>query len=326
MQSVLVIGGGGYVGSQLVPKLLSAGYKVLVFDTFWYGKSHFSAHPHLDLIQADMRDTNAVADAMKNQDVVIHLACISNDPSFDLNPMLGKSVNLDSFLPIVKIAKISSIHHFIYASSSSVYGIKDDERVTENLSLEPLTDYSRFKVACEDMLLNEVSDEFTTTIIRPATICGVSTRQRFDLVVNILAANAIENRIIKVFGGTQFRPNLHIEDMADAYLAILQSDKSVINKEIFNVGGKNLTVSEIAESVQRVIDSNIPIEFQETQDMRSYRVDSTKIFKTIGFTPKRGIDDAIADIKEAYVNKAFFNVLKNPNYINILRMKELNLG
>lgn len=326
MQSVLVIGGGGYVGSQLVPKLLSAGYEVSVFDTFWYGRDHFATHPHLDLIQADMRDTNSVAEAMKNKDVVIHLACISNDPSFDLNPMLGKSVNLDSFLPIVNRAKQSSIHHFIYASSSSVYGIKDDERVTESLSLEPLTDYSRFKAACEDILLNEVSSEFTTTIIRPATICGVSTRQRFDLVVNILAANAIEKRVIKVFGGAQFRPNLHIEDMADAYLAVLQSDKSFIDKEIFNVGGKNLTVSEIAESVQRVIDSSIPIEFQETQDMRSYRVDSTKIFKTIGFEPKRGIDDAIADIKKAFANKTFSNVLNNSKYINILRMKELNLG
>lgn len=132
--------------------------------------------------------------------------------------------------------------------------------------------------------------------------------------------------MIKVFGGAQFRPNLHIEDMADAYLAVLQSDKSFIDKEIFNVGGKNLTVSEIAESVQRVIDSSIPIEFQETQDMRSYRVDSTKIFKTIGFEPKRGIDDAIADIKKAFANKTFSNVLNNSKYINILRMKELNLG
>lgn len=326
MKRVLVIGGAGYVGSQLVPRLLKSNYKVTVLDTFWYGEKHFDKAENLKLVKADMRDQEAIRKTIKNHDALIHLACISNDPSFDLNPELGKSVNLDSFLPIVDAAKESDIEHFIYASSSSVYGIKEEERVTEKLELQPLTDYSKYKAECEKILLNEISDEFVTTIIRPATVCGLSTRQRFDLVVNILTANAIEKNVIKVFGGAQFRPNLHIEDMVDAYLSILSADQKTVHREIYNVGGKNLTVKEIAEAVQRVVNPEIPIEYLETNDMRSYRVDSAKIFQQIGFNPKRTIDEAIFDIKNAFANNLFKNVLEDPKYINILRMKELQLG
>lgn len=326
MRNVLVIGGGGYVGSQLVPRLVSEGYFVTVLDTFWYGKRHLSNSTSIKLIEADMRNVESVQSVVKGQDALIHLACISNDPSFDLDPELGKSINLDSFLPIVTAANNSEIQRFIYASSSSVYGIKEEERVTENLALEPLTDYSRFKMMCEEILLNNSRNDMVSTVVRPATVCGLSARQRFDLVVNILTANAIEKGKIKVFGGNQFRPNLHIEDMVDSYIRLLKADKKAIDSEIFNVGGKNLTVKDIAEAIQTVINPSIPIEYQETNDLRSYRVDSSKIMNSIGFSPTRTINHAVEDLKLAFDNKIFKDALGNPMYTNILRMKELQLG
>lgn len=328
MEKVLVIGGAGYVGSQLVPELLKTGRKVCVLDTFWYGKSQFTHidNPNLSLVEADMRDIQKVKEELNQAHSVIHLACISNDPSFDLNPELGKSVNLDSFLPLVKAIKNSGVERFIYASSSSVYGIRDEEQITEDLHLEPLTDYSKFKAQCEDIMLNELGDEITQTIVRPATVCGYSSRQRLDLVVNILTAHALLNHHIRVFGGSQFRPNLHISDMVASYLALLNANHSLIQKEIFNIGSKNLTVKEIAEAVQKEIDSDIPIEFQSTNDLRSYRVDSTKIEKKIGFAPKLTVNDAIADLRDNFYKLNSENPLSDSRYINILRMKELNLG
>jgi nucleoside-diphosphate-sugar epimerase len=326
VKNILVIGGGGYVGSQLVPRLVSEGFFVTVLDTFWYGTKHLRDSASIKLVEADMRNVDSVQSAVIGQDALIHLACISNDPSFDLDPKLGKSINLDSFLPIVKATNNSEIQRFIYASSSSVYGIKDEERVTEDLALEPLTDYSKFKMQCEELLLDNSREDLVSTVVRPATVCGFSSRQRFDLVVNILTANAIEKRIIKVFGGNQFRPNLHIEDMVDSYVNLLKADANLINREIFNVGGTNLTVRDIAEAIQSVIDPSIPIDFQDTNDLRSYRVDSSKILNKLGFMPNRSIDDAVMDLKLAFENNKFLNALENPMYTNILRMKELQLG
>jgi nucleoside-diphosphate-sugar epimerase len=273
-----------------------------------------------------MRDIGKVSDALKGQDELIHLACISNDPSFDLDPALGRSINLDSFLPIINSAKESSIRKFIYASSSSVYGVKDEDYVTEDLYLEPLTDYSKFKAECEKILLNEVDSEFTSVIARPATVCGLGSRQRFDLVVNILTAHAVVNREIRVFGGGQYRPNLHIEDMVDAYLALLDAPDGDIHREIFNIGGKNLTLDEIAQAVQQVIGGDIPIHHFETNDLRSYRIDSSKIQKRINFVPKRTVYDAVSDLKKSFESGEFKDPLTNSEYTNILKMKELNLG
>jgi nucleoside-diphosphate-sugar epimerase len=328
METTLVIGGAGYVGSQLVPALLSTGRRVKVFDTFWYGINHLKSieNSNLELIQGDMRDISKVREALVGVSEVIHLACISNDPSFDLNPELGKSINLDSFHPIVKAIKSSSIKRFIYASSSSVYGIRDEDRITEDLKLSPLTVYSKFKAMCEDILLNESLDDTIITIVRPATVCGFSARQRFDLVVNILTANALVHKQIKVFGGNQYRPNLHISDMVKSYLALLEAPSSAIHREIFNIGSKNLTVREIAESVRKGVDEEIPIQYLETNDLRSYRVDSSKIANRIGFVPQYTVDDAIADLKNNFGAFNSTDLLADPRYINILRMKELELG
>jgi nucleoside-diphosphate-sugar epimerase len=327
-RTVVVFGGGGYVGAALVPMLLSEGYAVRVFDTFWYGKAVFNSelsNPDLQLITGDIREIDAVYKVLKGATDVIHLACISNDPSFDLDPKLGKSINLDSFAPLVKSAKVSGIQRFIYASSSSVYGVKEEDNVTEELYLEPLTDYSKFKAFCEEIILQEHSADFRCTVLRPATVCGVSSRQRFDLSVNILTNHAINLGKITVFGGAQFRPNLHIQDMARAYLHVLVQDKN-IDAAIFNVGGENLSLDQIALKVQKQIDTNLVIHHSETDDLRSYRVDSSKILNEIGFKPLYSVDKAIADLQSAFLEGKYENSLENAAYFNIKRMKELSLA
>lgn len=328
INKVMVIGGGGYVGSQLVPRLILLGYKVTVYDTFWFGSQHFEPYINsgLRLVKGDIRDLPALTESISNQDAIIHLACISNDPSFDLNPKLGKSINLEPFLPLIQGAKKKSLQRFIYASTSSVYGVKQEDKVTELLALEPLTDYSKYKAECESILLNEVDGEFTTVIFRPATVCGFSSRQRFDLSVNILSAHAMINKKILVFGGTQFRPNLHIEDMVDAYIKILEAPDAQIHRNIFNVGGENLSMNEIAATVKSQMDFDVAVEHTHTDDLRSYRIDSTKIKDVIGFTPKRGVKEAVIDIKMAFSNGLFDKPFNDSKYINISKMKDLKLG
>lgn len=328
IKKVLVIGGGGYVGSQLVIRLLSLDYKVTVFDTFWFGSEHLQPYSRygLNIVTGDIRNLARLKENISDQDAVIHLACISNDPSFDLNPKLGKSINLDPFLPLVQAAKKTNLKRFIYASTSSVYGVKQEDRVTELLPLEPLTDYSKYKSECESILLNEVDDEFTTSILRPATVCGYSIRQRFDLSVNILTANAVINKKIIVFGGTQFRPNLHITDMVDAYIMMLEKPDLLIHREIFNVGGENLSMSNIANIVKDQMDTDVVIEHTHTDDLRSYRIDSAKINEVIGFAPKKGVKDAVIEIKKAFLAGLYDKPYNDAKYINISKMKDLKLG
>jgi nucleoside-diphosphate-sugar epimerase len=323
-RKVILFGGAGYVGSMLAPKLVEKGFEVLVYDTFWYGIELFKKMDNLKLIQGDVRDLGLVGKSLNGITDVIHLACISNDPSFDLNPNLGKSINLTSFEPLVKAAKQQGVQRFIYASSSSVYGIKYEPNVTEELPLDPLTDYSKFKAKCEEILLSHASNNFICTILRPATICGYSARQRFDLVVNILTNQAINNGQIKVLGGTQYRPNLHISDMIDAYLFVLSQNELNIKGEIFNINGENLTLNQIASKVSDVTDVN-KIEYQQTNDLRSYRVDASKIKTKLGFSPKFSVNDAILEIKKALLDGKFKDPLNNSLYFNIKRMQELKI-
>jgi len=322
---ILVTGGAGYVGSKLVPKLLNSGYHVKVLDLMIYGEDVLDDHPNLEKIKGDIRNQELLKKVLISQEAVIHLACISNDPSFELNPTLGKSINLDAFEPLVKISRVCGVNKFIYASSSSVYGIKKEKNVTEDMKLEPLTDYSKFKGKCEQILNNYKSDDFITTTIRPSTVCGYARRQRLDLVVNILTNHAFHNRKIKVFGGNQLRPNVHIDDMVDSYFAILNANYKKIDGEIFNVGYKNQSVNELANNVKDVIGDDIEIVKSVSDDNRSYHVSCEKINEILGFKTKLTIKDAVMDLKEAFEKKLIINSFDDEKFFNIKRMQSIKL-
>jgi nucleoside-diphosphate-sugar epimerase len=324
MNKIFIIGGAGYVGSKLVPLLLSNGYSVGVYDLFIYGNT-LEENANLKKIKGDIRDLNKIKKFIGNYDVVIHLACISNDPSFDLDPELGKSINFDPFEKLVLLSKEKGIKKFVYASSSSVYGIKDEEDVDETFSLKPLTDYSKFKVMCEEILLRYTSKNFIGCIIRPATVCGYSKRQRLDVVVNILTNLAYHKNEITVFGGNQLRPNININDMSRAYMHILQSNEKDINGEIFNVGYENFSLTKLANLVKESIGKNIEIKTVPTNDNRSYHVSSKKIKQKLNFENKFTIKDAIVEMKDAFEKKLFKNPLENELYFNIKRMKSIDL-
>ncbi len=328
MQQVLVTGGAGYVGAVLVPKLLQAGYRVKVLDLYIYGTDVLAAvknHPNLEEIQGDIRDRALLEKVMPGCDAVIHLACISNDPSFELNPDLGRSINYDAFVDLVDVAKDSGVKRFIYASSSSVYGIKETDNVTEDLPLLPLTDYSRYKALCEEVLLSKRESGFVTLVLRPATVCGYSPRQRLDLVVNILTTQAINNGKITVFGGQQKRPNIHIEDMTDLYLKSLQWSDEAIDGKIFNAGYENHTLMEIAEMIHKVVGS-VEIVTTPTNDLRSYHISSEKIKKELGFVPSHTVEEAIQDLVAAFSSNQVPNALTDSRYYNVKMMKDLNLN
>ncbi len=325
MKKIFITGGAGYVGSSLVPKLLKLGYYVTVLDLMIYGEEVLEYHKNLNIIKGDIRDQNLVNKSVKGSEIFIHLACISNDPSFELNPKLGKSINLDSFEPLVKIAKKNNIKKFIYASSSSVYGVKSETNVHEEMSLEPLTDYSKFKADCETILNNNSSNDFTTVTIRPATVCGYAKRQRLDVVVNILTNLAFHKREITIFGGSQLRPNIHIEDMANVYISVIEADDSLINGKIYNAGYENHTVLDLAKTVVEVIGSDVLLKKMTTNDLRSYHISSEKIKNELGFIPKKTIKDAVSDLRFAFENKLLSNTLENENYFNIKKMNKINL-
>lgn len=319
--NICVVGGAGYVGSELVPNLLVKGHKVTVLDTFWYG-DHLFSHPSLKKIKGDIRNKKDLVDAYSNQDAVIHLACVSNDPSFDMNPKLGKEINFECFKETLITLNECQVKRFIYASSSSVYGVSELKEVDEDTTKSPLTDYSTFKLLCEYELHNSnYNGEWT--ILRPATVCGFAPRLRLDLVVNILTINALVNKKITLFGHYQKRPNIHISDMVRAYDFILNSNPEIINKKTFNVGFENKSLYEIACLVKEVV-KDVEIVEESANDPRSYHINSDKI-KAIGFNTEHSIKDAIISIKKAYENNEIADPLNNSIYYNIKRMNELRL-
>jgi nucleoside-diphosphate-sugar epimerase len=328
IKKVFVTGGAGYVGSVLVPKLLQLDYQVKVLDLFIYGSHVLDSvkdNPNLEQIKGDIRDRELLEREIPGCDAVIHLACISNDPSFELDPELGKSINYDSFLDLVDVSKEVGVKRFIFASSSSVYGLREEENVTEELPLKPLTDYSKYKAMCEEVLLEKRGSGFSTLILRPATVCGYSPRLRLDLTVNILTNHAFHNRLIKVFGGAQMRPNIHIEDVTDLYIKSLEWPADKIDGGIFNAGYENHRVSEIAEMVKKTVGSDVEIVTTPTDDNRSYHISSEKIKEVFGFVPRYSIEDAIGDLTGAFQAKKVQNPMDNDLYYNIKRMQKISL-
>jgi nucleoside-diphosphate-sugar epimerase len=326
MNKIFITGGAGYVGAVLVPNLLDNGYVVTVLDLMIYGENVLPSHPNLNAVKGDIRDQTLLQKLLPGHDAVIHLACISNDPSFELNPDLGKSINLDAFQPLVEISKSCSVKRFIYASSSSVYGIKDEPNVHEEMVLEPLTDYSQFKADCEKILADYQSDDFTTVTIRPATVCGYSPRQRLDVVVNILTNLAYHKREISVFGGDQLRPNIHIADMVEAYLVLLKAPKEKIAGKIFNAGYENQPVTQLAETVQSVVGQDVKLVTTPSDDNRSYHISSQKIRAELGFEATHTIREAVEDLCAAFDNNLLSDSLENEMYYNIKRMQNLSLS
>jgi nucleoside-diphosphate-sugar epimerase len=324
IKSVLVTGGAGYVGAVLVPKLLAKGYKVKVLDLYLFGDNVLDAvkgNPNLEQIRGDIRDKALLDKSLAGVDAVIHLACISNDPSFELDPRLGKSINYDAFLDLVTISRKNKVKRFIYASSSSVYGIKEEENVTEDLPLEPLTDYSKYKALCEDALKKESLKDFTWVIVRPATVCGYSPRLRLDLSVNILTNLAVNMGKITVFGGAQKRPNVHIEDITDLYVKLLEMPDKKIAGKTYNFGFENHRIAELADMVREVVGKEgVEIVTTPTDDNRSYHISSAKIERELGVKPSHSVEEAVKDLRDAFQSGKVPDPMNDIKYYNIKTM------
>jgi len=307
---------------------LDAGYDVIVYDLMLFGSDGLPEHDRLRVVKGDIRNFEQLSKELEGVDQVLHLACISNDTRFELDSELGKSINYDCFEPMVIAAKAAGVKRFIYASTSSVYGVSDAPEVTEQHPLVPLTDYNKFKGMCEPLLLRHQSPEFTTVVIRPATVCGYSPRMRFDLTVNILTNHAVNKGKITVFGGTQQRPNIHVDDIAELYVKLLEFPDEMIAGEIFNAGYQNHTVSELAGMVKNVVEEEMPerppitIETTASDDLRSYHVSSKKIAEKLGYVPQRTVEDAVRDLCKAFKEGKLPDSLDDDRYMNVKYLKK----
>lgn len=330
--NVFVTGGAGYCGSLLIPQLLSRGYKVTVYDTLYFGDAFLpKEEPNLKVVKGDIRNAALLAQAVKGHDAFVSLACISNDASFELDENLSTSINMDAFEPMVHAAKEAGVKRFVYASSSSVYGVSDKSNVTEDHPLVPLTLYNKYKGLCEPILKKYADDSFTGVIYRPATVCGYAPRLRLDLSVNILTNHALTNNKITVFGGVQLRPNLHVQDYCDAVEVLLTASAEKVQKETFNVGYQNMSIADIALLVRKVVKEEFPergdvdIVTSPSDDIRSYHINSDKIARTLGFKPKYTIEDAVRSLCAAYREGKLKDSMTNDLFYNIRTMKKLDV-
>jgi nucleoside-diphosphate-sugar epimerase len=331
MKRILVTGGAGYKGCVLVPKLLAAGYEVVVYDLMLFGSQGLPGHPSLRVVPGDIRDEVAFSKSLEGVDTVIHMACISNDPSFELDEQLSRTINFDCFEPMVVASKKAGVRRFIYVSSSSVYGVSEAPEVTEEHPLVPLTLYNKYKGMCEPLLFKHQSPKFECVTLRPATVCGYSPRMRFDLTINILTNHAVNKGVITVFGGTQKRPNIHVDDVTELYVKMIEYPANLVAGQTFNVGYENFTVSQLAEFVRRVVEQEFPekapikVTTTPSNDNRSYHVSSRKIYEKLGWKSKRTIEDAVRDLCRAFKEGKFKDSMTDDSFVNVKVVKKLGL-
>ena len=329
-KNVLITGGAGYCGSVLTPQLLDMGHRVTVYDILYYGSDFLPlGNPNLKVVEGDIRNVQRLTRELDGTDAVLHLACISNDASFVLDEKLSTSVNLDAFEPMVVAAKQAGVKRFVYASTSSVYGVSDEPNVTEDHPLVPLTLYNEFKGLCEPMLFKHTDENFVGVAFRPATVCGFAPRQRLDVSVNILTNHAVNKGKITVFGGSQLRPNLHIQDYVDLCKLMLAAADEKIAGEVFNVGFQNMSIMEIAEVVKKAVQEEFPergeleIITTPTDDIRSYHINSDKIRRILGFEPQHTIEEAVRDLCRAFRDGKLPDSFDDDSYYNVRTMQAI---
>lgn len=304
-QKLLVTGGAGYIGAVLVPELLEEGHHVTVFDAFLYGtdpKSDPIVHERCDKVVGDIRDFSLMDEVLRDGgfDAVIHLAAISNDPSSELDHGVTETVNLRAVDHLMHAAKIVGVGRFLYASSASVYGVKDDDNVTEDLPLDPITIYAKCKADGEDILNELVDDTFVGVSVRSATVCGYSPRLRLDLTINLLTDQALTDGRIRVFGGAQMRPNVHIRDLTAFYRMLLDAPVDKVSGRAFNVSRQNESVMGLAEMIRDEIDASLPIETVPSNDPRSYHLSAARARQELGFEAKHDLVTAVRELRDAY--------------------------
>jgi len=310
--NILVTGGCGYKGTVLVPKLLARGYRVNVADIMWFG-NFLEPHDNLNVLKADIRDIENID--LNGIDTIIHLASVANDPCGDLDPKLTWEISALATMQLADKAVRSNVKQFIYASSGSVYGVKEEDQVTEDLELKPISEYNKTKMVAERVLLS-YSEKMSVQIIRPATVCGYSPRMRLDVSVNMLTMQALTNGVITVFGGNQTRPNIHIDDITDVYLHLIDHKDSI--QGVYNAGFENISILDIANMVTKHVPAKTTV--TESNDPRSYRVNSDKLLAT-GFSPQKSVEDAIQEICERYNQ----GTLKNEDRFNNLKWMQKSI-
>ncbi len=305
---ILVTGACGYKGHVLVPKLLKRGYKVIAFDLQWFG-NFLAPHKSLTVVKGDVRDIDSLP--LEGVDCIIHLSSIANDPCGDLNPKLTWEVSALATMQLADKARRVGVKRFIYASSGSVYGVKIEAQVTEDLELKPISEYNKTKMVGERVLLSYQND-MVVQIVRPATVCGYSPRMRLDVSVNLLTMQAISKGKITVFGGDQVRPNIHIDDITDVYLHLIDHPEVT---GVYNAGFENISIMDIARLVTKFIPVEIAI--TKSNDPRSYRINSDKLLAT-GYRPKKTVEGAIREMIEQY----HAGILKDEDHFYNLRWME----